>query len=114
MSRHHWKNGAGRLAGCKLVTDFQFVENAVPAKFNEESTRTSLVVQWLRLCSQCRGTGSFLAGELGIPYAATEDPVYRNRPGIAKLKKKIECSKIGMLVCVSPMPWITFLTITDL
>ena len=57
----------------------------------------------------------FVSGQgTGVPYAATEDPVYRNRPGIAKLKKKIECSKIGMLVCVSPMPWITFLTITDL
>ena len=70
--------------------------------------KTLLPVQGHRFVSG-QGTGD-------IPYAATEDPVYHNRPGIAELKKYIyiECSKVGMLVYVSPVPWITFLTITDL
>ena len=84
MSKHHWKNGAGRLAKCKFVTNFQFV-NAVPAKFNKDSTGTSLVVQWLGLCAPSAGAQvRFLVRELWIPYAATEDPVYHNRSGIAK------------------------------
>ena len=97
MSKHHWKNGVGRLAECKFVTYFQFVKNTVPAKFNKESTGASLVVQWLRLCApSAAGTDSVLGQGTVNPCAATEDSVHHNRSGIAK-QENAECSKAPVL-----------------
>ena len=74
------------LLNASLLQTFKkFVKTAVPAKFNKDSTGTSLVVQWLGLCAPSAGAQvHFLVRELWIPYAATEDPVYHNRSGIAK------------------------------
>ena len=74
------------LLNASLLQTFKkFVKTAVPAKFNKDSTGASLVVQWLGLCAPSAGAQvRFLVRELWIPYAATEDPVYHNRSGIAK------------------------------
>ena len=44
----------------------------------KEAAGTSLVVQWLRLCFQCRVPGFDPWLGNWIPYAATKDPVCHN------------------------------------
>ena len=36
MSKCCWKNGADRLAPCRVATNLQFVENTVTVKCNKE------------------------------------------------------------------------------
>ena len=50
-SKHCWKNGASRLARCRVATNLQFVKNAVsakPSKAKHNKTRYAFTVNAIR------------------------------------------------------------------